>query len=234
MKTANQDRDTLIEQGQPLVHSLATRIYRSTGSSAELEDLIAYGELGLTEAAKEFDPSRQCRFTTFAYYRIRGAIYDGLSKMFWASRAQYHRLRYEQIANEVLEAELRAEPAASESVAENASWFGNMAGKLAIVYFVTRGDRQAGGIRDSTVEDPAMATASNIVALREISHKLHELVDALPEIERRLVSRVYFDGVTLQEAARELKISKSWASRVHARTLEKLAGALRRLGVSDA
>jgi RNA polymerase sigma factor FliA len=232
MKTADPFRDSLIEQGQPLVHSLAAKIHRSTGSHAELQDLIAYGELGLAEAAKDFDPSQKCRFTTFAYYRIRGAIYDGLSKMFWASRAQYHRLRFEQLADEALSADAGSSPEA-ESLMSNASWLGSVAQRLAVVYFVTRGEPQAGGIRDSTVEDPGMASAQNIVAQREIVSKLHELVDALPEVERRLISRVYFDGVTLQEAAHELRISKSWASRLHARILEKLANSLRRIGAND-
>jgi DNA-directed RNA polymerase specialized sigma subunit len=34
--------------------------------------------VGLAEAARQFDPSRGGQFTTYAYYRIRGAILDGL------------------------------------------------------------------------------------------------------------------------------------------------------------
>lgn len=231
MKVTESSSEALIEQGQPLVHSLAARIHRSVGGSAELQDLIGYGELGLAEAAKDFDPQQGCRFTTFAYYRIRGAIYDGLSKMSWTSRAQYHRLRYEQMANAALTAE--AGESRDASVGSGAAWFGQVTGKLAVAYFVTRGESQQGGIRDSTVEDPAMATASSIVALREINRKLRELVDDLPEAERSLINRVYFEGSTMQEAAGELGISKSWASRLHARILDKLAQALRRLGASD-
>ena len=231
MKATDSGIEALIEQGQPLVHSLAAKIHRSVGGSTELQDLIGYGELGLAEAAKDFDPQQGCRFTTFAYYRIRGAIYDGLSKMSWTSRAQYHRLKYEQMANETLSAD--AGDSRDSNSGSGAAWFGNVTGKLAVAYFVSGGESKPGGIRDSTVEDLGMATASSIVALQEINRKLHELVDGLPEAERSLINRVYFEGSTMQKAAGELGISKSWASRLHARILDKLAQALRRLGASD-
>ncbi len=75
-----------IEQCQGLVRSLAVQIHRKLPATIELDDLIAYGELGLMEAAQSFDPSHGCQFSTFAYYRIRGSIYDGAAKMSWGLR----------------------------------------------------------------------------------------------------------------------------------------------------
>ena len=72
-----------IEQCQGLVRSLALQIHRKLPANIDLEDLIAYGQLGLVEAARSFDAGRGCQFSTFAYYRIRGAIYDGAAKMSW-------------------------------------------------------------------------------------------------------------------------------------------------------
>ncbi|MHB0955504.1 MAG: sigma-70 family RNA polymerase sigma factor [Pirellulaceae bacterium] len=234
MKTTSSPQQSLIEQGQALVHLLAGKIHRRVGGSADLDDLIAYGELGLTQAASNFDPEKGCRFSTFAYYRIQGAIYDGLAKMSWTSRSEYQRLRSDQMANETLMADA-AENAAtgSHSFAANAGWMGAVTRKLAVVYFVTRGEQQGSGIRESTVEDPDVAPASDIVALKEIGQKLRELVDRLPDVERRLVTLIYFEGRALQDAANELQISKSWASRLHSRVLLRLAEDLRRLGVND-
>ena len=84
----------LIEQGQGLVRSLVTRVHRSIPVRADLDDLIAYGELGLAQAARDYDPSHGVAFTTFAFLRVRGAIYDGVAEMTWTSRAQYRRLRF--------------------------------------------------------------------------------------------------------------------------------------------
>ena len=220
----------LMEEGQALVHSLARKIHRTTPDSVELDDLIAYGQLGLAEAAREFDPSYETRFTTFAYYRIRGAIYDGLSKMSWSSRARYNRIRLEQMAQEALQRENDGkadEPATAE---EAAKWFRRVTDKLAVVYLATHGE-EGGGIRDSSIEDP-QAAPSKIVAYQDLGELLRGMIARLPTTEQELIRATYFDGATLQDAAKKLGISKSWASRTHARILEQLARSLRRMGVT--
>jgi RNA polymerase sigma factor for flagellar operon FliA len=223
----------LISEGQGLVQSLVSKIVRAIPVRVDRDDLVAYGEVGLAEAARDFDPEHGVNFTTFAYHRVRGAIYDGLSKMSWSSRAQYRRMKYRQMSGEVLAAEAStpgpAQPATPE---EEARWLRNMTHKLAVVFFASQGNEE-GGIRDSTLEDPQAATASTIIAQQEIVLKLHELIAILPDIEERLIRKVYFEGATLQEAANSLGISKSWASRLHAKSLEQLARSLRRLGASE-
>src|SRR4051812_48402265 len=91
----------LIETCQGLVRSLAWKMYqRVPRRQIALEDLVAYGQIGLLEAARDFDPGRGNQFTTYAYHRIRGAIYDGLSQMSWFSRFAYHSGRYQDAAGE--------------------------------------------------------------------------------------------------------------------------------------
>ena len=228
MTMADQSPKALIEEGQALVHSLATKIARNLPIRVDLDDLIAYGQVGLAESARQFDPSRGAQFTTFAYYRIRGAIYDGVSKMSWTSRARYPRHRFEEMASETLE-QAHESPSADPSLAEEARWFRNVTEKLAVIQLVSAADDSETGIRASAVEDPGMSPAAS-AAGRELNKKLHDLVDKLPGPERRLIRTVYFEGATLQEAANRLGISKSWASRLHAKTLEELSRALRKIG----
>ena len=61
------------------------------------------------EAANSFDPSRGVLFKTFAYYRIRGAIYDSLRKMGWFAK-ESPRLRFESGANEYMKDHADAAP----------------------------------------------------------------------------------------------------------------------------
>jgi len=220
-----------IEEGQRMVQSLASKIARKIPMRIDREDLVAYGQLGLAEAARDYDPSRGAQFTTFAYYRIRGAIYDGVSKMSWTSRARYNRFRYEQIANEALREVNESSPLSdNQSLDENATWLHGTAEKLALVYLIGNSREEAASL-DQAIEDPAEQPEAR-VANRELAMKLRELVDTLPPTERRLIHKIYFDGATLQDAASLLGISKSWASRIHARTLEQLAMRLRQIGVS--
>ena len=221
---------TLIEEGQALVRSLAYRIARSAGMNVDLEDLIAYGQLGLAQAARDYHPGGGSQFTSYAYYRIRGAIYDGLSKMSWSSRARYHRLRREQLACETLR-EVNESGAPGDSLGGDVQWFSAVTEKLAVVFLCGQGDEE-NGTADMLLEDPSPPPPVE-VASREISQKLRELVGTLPPAEQGLIRAVYFEGATLQEAATALGISKSWASRLHAKTLNQLAVRLHGLGVRE-
>ncbi|OHB78770.1 MAG: hypothetical protein A2W31_01430 [Planctomycetes bacterium RBG_16_64_10] len=228
----DQSDQQLIEQAQPMVRSLATQIRRNLPVGVDLDDLIAYGQVGLVEAAKDFDRDQGSKFTTYAYYRIRGAIYDGVSKMSWMSRARYKRIQYHSMANDTLRrGHDQSAPAAESSLAGQAEWFGNVTEKLAIVYLTSHAHEQP-GVRDSALQDRA-ATPVAAAAGREICAKLRELVSALPTPARLLIQTTYFEGATLREAARRLGISKSWASRLHAKTLEDLARSLRKVGAGE-
>jgi RNA polymerase sigma factor FliA len=188
MSTAANSQ-ALIEECQGLVRSLAARIHRKMPPHVDLDDLVAYGQMGLAEAARDFDAARGTQFSTFAYYRIRGAIYDGLAKMSWFSRAEYGRRHKEQIAGQVL----------SGQEAED----------------------EASGIE--SLEDASAPAPPAVAIFHEISQRLAELTRALPEDARALIHAAYSEGLDLQEAGQRLGISKSWASRLHGKTLRRLA-----------
>lgn len=223
----------LIEDCQGLVRSLASQIHRNLPRHLELEDLIAYGQVGLAEAARDFDPARGNAFSTYAYYRIRGAIYDGLSKMTWLSRSQYTRIRYRQLADDVLRLESQDNAGHGEPDLESESrWLRDVSRALAVVYLGTqRGlDEQAGQSVD--LEDLSASEPAAVAMEREIKQTLRELIDALPTEAGTLIRAVYFEGLTLQEAGHRLGVSKSWASRLHAKTLKRLARSLSLLGLA--
>jgi RNA polymerase sigma factor FliA len=226
---ATPDTVSLIEEGRALVRSLALRIYRNLPIRVELDDLIAYGELGLAEAARDFDHEHGAQFSTFSYYRIRGAIYDGVAKMTWTSRARYRRLRYERMANQVLENE-RDNPGAGGELNDPAAWFARTTEQLAVVYLASGLDSETDMM--AQLADNQQEPSERIIKL-EVSEKLRNLVTKLPPLESRLIQMVYFDGYTLQDAAASLGYSKSWASRLHAKILEDLALRMRNLGMHD-
>lgn len=228
--------DTLIEEAQGLVRSLAMRVHRSLPIPMDLDDLIAYGQLGLAEAAQKFDSAEGVKFTTFAYYRVRGAIYDGVSKMNWTSRARIRRMRFREMADDVLQEESAKDesqtsqitPPGENRAEEDAEWLGRMSERLAIVYLASgEGDSEQNMLSETA---DANEIPSKVVANREMQTTLRKLVAELPPDARRLISNIYFEGFSLTEAAQRAGISKSWASRIHAKSLDQLAQTLRRSG----
>ncbi len=212
----NPKQMNLFEQGQPLVRSIAFAAMRRLPVRVELDDLIGYGQLGLAEAAMKYQENSGTRFTTFAYYRIKGAIYDGVSKMSWTSRARMNRLRLQRE-----EANSHEPAGARDSLETN--------GRTDPIRLAERPTAGETSDHELEIEDWAPSPAS-LVANREIASKLEEFVQSLPRLPRTLIRSIYYDGESLQSAANRLGISKSWASRVHAHTLQQLALSLRKVG----
>ena len=97
------DRAELVEKHRAYVRVLAVDVAKGLPPHIELDELIAFVNLGLVEAADRYEPRYGVTFQTFAYYRIRGAIYDGLRKMGPMSRTDYARSRFAARANDILQ-----------------------------------------------------------------------------------------------------------------------------------
>jgi RNA polymerase sigma factor for flagellar operon FliA len=62
---------------------------------------------------------------------------------------------------------------------------------------------------------------------RADAERVRAAVRRLPKRERLIIERYYLDeGDCFEREARRLRLSKSWVSRLHARALERLRGAL--------
>lgn len=61
-----------------MVRQVAEWIARRCGGLVEVDDLVAYGYVGLMEARRRYDPGMGTSFDTYARWRVRGAIFDGL------------------------------------------------------------------------------------------------------------------------------------------------------------
>lgn len=209
----------LIEDHLELVRSMAQSIHRRLPSYIRFDDVLSYGHLGLTQAARSYQPFPGSTFSTYAYYRIQGAIYDGVTRMNWSTRSAYREAKRRQMANEVLDDQNAQEPA--ETVEGLTQWVVDSTSKLAMVYFSTPlNESQSVG---DLVVDPTVTDPSELAETGEMTSRLRTLIADLPASEKRLIELTYFDGKSLAEAAAEMNKSRSWACRMHSKVLKKMA-----------
>jgi RNA polymerase sigma factor FliA len=227
---AASEAKQLVEKHLSLVQALARKVKKTLGASIELDDLIGYGSKGLVEAAERFDARQGVAFSTFAYYRIRGAMYDGLRTMGWYSRADYARYRAEERANEYLQSHADREAAAVAQAPGAAS-----AAPAAKAEALAAAEQLLAGIATvhitsleaaSTVPDQSLPAPDAAVDSRRVSVRVRDAIATLPAKERRLMELYYFADKNLEEAGAELGLSKSWACRLHARAVDLLREAL--------
>jgi RNA polymerase sigma factor for flagellar operon FliA len=234
MSTVDDPTRRLILSCQGLVKAIAVRVHSNAPRCVELDDLIGYGEVGLAEAARDFDPERGVQFTTFAYYRIRGAIYDGFAKMTWPTRASFSRFIFQRNAGELLECESANDSGDDDSLELQSRRLHQVTGGLFVAYLASHvGPDGDGEFEGLGIEDTSAVPPSVLASRRENGAVLHQLIKTLPAEAHQLIYSMYFEGQDLTSASERLGISKSWASRLHARTLDRLASSLRRMGVGD-
>lgn len=216
----SKEQAALFDSCQGLVRSLAWRIQSKMGKLVELDDLIAYGQLGLVEAARKFDPGRGMAFTTYAHYRIRGAILDGLEKLRWFNKAAFRGSRYEHLATDFLVSD-------NPSEQNDGTWLVQTSRSLAVSYLLSS---DAVAAAAAAIEDDSNAAPDAGLMSEELRVMVHKAIEQLPPQVALLIRWTYFEGLNLKEAGERLGISKAWASRLHARALSMLAGKLKQVG----
>jgi RNA polymerase sigma factor for flagellar operon FliA len=222
------DKHELIESSLPFVKGIAKDILASLPREVDREDVLRYGEMGLVQAAESFDPRRGVQFKTFAYYRIKGAIYDGLRKMSWLPRKLYAKLKYDEGANQVLQGAADA-GTASRGPGDDAASVSEAVGALAAIYVTSLDASEARQDPEDETERPPDRSAE----LRDTREAMTVALEQLPETERLLLRMFYYENLTLTEAGARLGHTKSWASRMHARALERLRKQLRAAGIDS-
>lgn len=214
----NRERDALIERYLPFATSIANKVARSLAGDADYDDILCNARLGLLEAARRYDARFNVDFKTFAYYRIKGAIYDGLRKTGWIPRSLYSKIKFEQAANEYMLTATEKIRDRAERVKTDIDSISDTVNSLASIYVMS-----IDGMDDFEVEDKsAKRDIEHKAEFQKIKEKMRDAIEALPDKERKLVKMYYFQNRTLQEIGTKLNLSKSWTSRLHARALEIL------------
>lgn len=203
----------------------AAMVYRRVRAHIDYEELVALGNIGLAEAAARFDPSRGVPFSAFAWYRVKGAMIDGLRRATNLPRAVWQELVALRAAADYLENGGERAVAATKRGGRRLTRAEALAAikeRLAAIKTIYMTSMEA--MQEQTGFEPADEAPRPVegIALARAGKLLRAAIERLPERERALMKKHYWEGKDLQEAAVELNISKSWASRLHAQAIARV------------
>src|SRR5690625_408728 len=99
----------LVEYYMPIVNYQVNRVYMNLPKNVDREEVKSLALMGLFDAMEKFDTKRDLKFDTYASFRIRGAIIDGLRKEDWLPRTVRDKSKLIEQAYEKLEQRYRSE-----------------------------------------------------------------------------------------------------------------------------
>jgi RNA polymerase sigma-B factor len=226
-------RNTLIELNLTLVRYAARRFQ---SRSAQLEDIVQVGTIGLIKAVDRFNLDRGVEFTSFALPTIIGEVKRFFRDTSWAAHVP-RRLQEARIdiarASEALGKQLDREPTASEIAAElNVSEAEVVEAQTATENAYTASSLDAVAT-DDDVEgslaahvgraDPGMDRVDDLVSLKP-------LIDGLNERDRTILSLRFGAELTQAEIADRIGVSQMHVCRL----LKRILGDLRQGLLTDA
>ncbi len=222
----------LVERYSPLVDFVVQRFMVSLPKTISQDDIRSLAYEGLLDAFDKFDWNKDLKFETYATWRIKGAVIDGLRQSDWLPRSIRDKVK--KIEKAYIELEQQNNAAVTD--AEVSAYLGITKGELnkavseAALSSIVSIDETAYGDDASDkykIVDPSIGTSpeKNLVA-QLMKESLTRAIDRLPEKEKLVVSLCYFEELKLTEIAEVLSVSVSRVSQLHSKAILRLNAAI--------
>lgn len=224
-----QAGDILIRKYTPLVTYHVQRISAGIPKNISRDELKSLGMMGLFDALNKFDHSRDLKFDTYASFRVRGAIIDGLRKEDWLPRSSREKAKKLENKIEELEQKLMRH-ATPEEIADYTNvpvdevyqtvqehFFSNV---LSIDEQLQENDDMES--KKVAIRDHSLKTPEQQMVKQELLKDLAEQINHLNENEQLVLSLFYTEELTLTVIGEMLGLSTSRISQIHSKALFKL------------
>jgi len=240
-KTSKACGEPLVEQNLPLVKYALGKLSKRLPRMVDRDDLFAAGSMGLLEAARKFDSSRNVPFHSYAIPRIWGSMLDELRKRDHLSTEMRSQVTCMATCQEELRNETGANPAI-EDLAKKMDISTERVARLMMLAtvglkhadteaaaFETSQDRLSARHGGKTPRDPYEETV-----FRNHKEILAKCIMQLPERERQVILLRYHESLYLHEIGNVLNVSESRVCQIHSQALRRLRKLLKTQGITQA
>ncbi len=228
-------KDKIVLEHTALISYIVSRIAVRLPSHVDLEDLHNTGVIGLMDAVDKYDPNKDCKFKTYAEFRIRGAILDQLRALDWVPRSVRQKSRLLEQAYVQVEQRLGRQ-ARDHEIADTLGLdlrdFYTLVNQTRGVSMVNMDDLRGQSDSDQpltsgNLEDVNAIDPYSTLKARELTQVLGSGIEALPEKERLVISLYYYEDLNLKEIGNILGITESRVCQIHSKAVGRLRTRLR-------
>jgi len=230
-------KEQIILQHAPLIRYIVNRIAVRLPAHIDLDDLHNTGVIGLMDAIDKYNPDKNCKFKTYAEFRIKGAILDQLRSLDWVPRSiRQKSRRLEQAYTEV---EQRLGRSATEqevagSLGIDLDEFHFLLNQVRGISMVNLDELRSSGGADQPMhgdifEDVKAENPFTSLKSREMRQAVAECIGILPEKERLVISLYYYEDLNMKEIGSVLGITESRVCQIHTKAVGRLRSKLRTL-----
>jgi len=230
-------KEQIVLEHTPLIRYIVNRIAVRLPSHIDLDDLHNTGVIGLMDAIEKYDPDKNCKFKTYAEFRIKGAILDQLRSLDWVPRSVRQKSRRLERAYGEVEQRL-GRSASEEEVADSLGLqldkFHELLNQVRGISLVNleeiRGsspDGDRSGTFADIVEDVHSENPFASLKLQEMKEIIGDTIATLPEKERLVVSLYYYEDLNMKEIGSILGITESRVCQIHTKAVLRLRSKLK-------
>ena len=230
---SDSERDRILMEQLPQVRYIARRIHERLPRHVPFEDLVHAGVIGLIDALNKFDLTKQVQFSSYAKFRIRGAILDSLRELDWSPRELRRKGRLVESTYSQLSGKLGRAPSETEIAQDMGISLHELQSLLAELDGLELGSLRVESHRDGKEEDLTDYVPSKpeetpfFQCLRsEMKHLLAQAIAELPEKEQRVLALYYYEELTMKEVGLALGIGESRVSQIHSLAMVRLRARL--------
>jgi RNA polymerase sigma factor for flagellar operon FliA len=228
--------NALVEQYLPLVRAAVGRLAMTLPEHVDHDDLHSAGLIGLLQALRNFDPSCNTSFESYARVRIRGAMLDELRRMDWVPRTVHEKARRLQGVIGELEQKLGQTPTEAQvakalniSAAEYTDLLNQIRPAAFICLDATCGsDGTEGANLYEVVADTSDLGPVEEVSRRELKQVILERLKELPEVQRKVLALYYGEDLHLREIAEVFGLTESRICQIHSQAILSIRAYLQR------
>lgn len=221
--------DMLVKRYTPLVTYHVQRISQGLPRHVSRDEILSLGLQGLFDALTKFDTTRELKFDTYASFRIRGAIIDGLRKEDWLPRSSREKSKKLETAITGLEQKLLRH-ATPEEIAEHVNMTVEEVYQTTHEHYFSNvlsmdekmNDEDDESPKSFVIKDHDLKTPEQKTMMSELVGELIEQIKELNKNEQLVLNLFYTDEMTLTEIGEILNLSTSRISQIHSKALFKL------------